>query len=317
MQRAALLDALNAGRMHHGWLLAGPQGIGKASFAHSAARHLLAGADVPDDHPVASLLAAGSHPDFRLLDRLPRDAKLRDKPRSEWEGEELARNISVDQVRKLAPLFGSTPALSPWRAVVIDAVDDLEPSAANALLKSLEEPPANTVFLLVSHAPARLLPTIRSRCRLLRFQPLGDDDMAAALRDALPDVNAGEIAELVAAGDGAPGIALSRRGLGVSALDAELDRLVREGDPTNARRSALSGKLAAKTATERYHLFLDRAPRRIAAEARRRTGRSRADALAIWDKASGLAAKARPLSLDPAAVTFCIAGYLAALGPTR
>ena len=106
-----------------------------------------------------------SHPDFKLLERLPKA-----------NSEELARSITVDQVRGLQPLFATTPSLSPRRVVLIDAIDDLERSAANALLKNLEEPPAGTIFLLVSHAPGRLLPTIRSRCRLLRFDPLDDDD---------------------------------------------------------------------------------------------------------------------------------------------
>ena len=116
------------------------------------------GLDVPDDHPAARLVAAGSHPDLMRLERLARDG-----------GTELARSINVDQVRGLQRLFATTPSMSPWRAVVIDAIDDLERGGANALLKNLEEPPPNTVFLLVSHAPERLLPTIRSRCRLLRL----------------------------------------------------------------------------------------------------------------------------------------------------
>lgn len=165
-QTAAFLDAARSGRMHHAWLLAGPQGIGKAGFAQAAARWLLASAagpavphnrlDVSGDHPIASLLDAGSHPDFKVLQRLPKAGS-----------EELARSITVDQVRGLQPLFATTPSLSPRRVVLIDAIDDLERGAANALLKNLEEPPAGTVFLLVSHAPGRLLPTIRSRCRTL------------------------------------------------------------------------------------------------------------------------------------------------------
>ena len=320
-QARAFVDALDAGRMHHAWLLGGPRGVGKASFAHAAALRLLAGAGqglaVPDPHPTRSLLAAGSHPDFRLLERGPRDPKLRDKPRPEWEGEERARNITVDQVRKFAPLFESTPALSPWRAVVVDSIDDLEPAAANALLKSLEEPPPRCVFLLVSHVPARLLPTIRSRCRPLRFGPLDDADMSAAIRGALPDANAREVEELVAAGEGAPGLALERRGLGVPTLEAELDKLVAQGDATNALRSALSSKLATKAAAERYALFLDLAPRRVADEAKSRSGPALVRALEIWDRASALAARARPLSLDPAATVFVLAGYLAALAPPK
>ena len=124
------------------------------------------GLDTPDDHRIARLVAAGSHPDLRWLERLVNE-----------KTSNLGRNISVDQVRSLGDLFDLTPALSPWRVVVIDSIDDLEKSAANALLKMLEEPPANTIFFLVSHAPGRLLPTIRSRCRRLDFQSLNDDAM--------------------------------------------------------------------------------------------------------------------------------------------
>ncbi|WP_174275403.1 AAA family ATPase, partial [Sphingomonas bacterium] len=177
---AAFREAARSDRLHHSWLLAGPQGVGKASFAQLAARWLLAGAPegfaIADEHPSARLLAAGSHPDFKLLERLTKD-----------KSEERARSIGVDQVRALQPLFATTPSLSQRRVVVIDAIDDLERSAANALLKNLEEPPVGTIFLLVSHAPGRLLPTIRSRCRLLRFGRLGAAQCETVLRRVLPD----------------------------------------------------------------------------------------------------------------------------------
>ena len=187
--------AWRSGRLHHAWLLAGPKGVGKASFARAAATRVLAeaagppvelpGLETPLDHPMARLLAAGSHPDFRLLERLERPTGG------------LARNISVDQVRSLGNLLSVTPSMSPWRAIVIDSADDLEASAANALLKMLEEPPANTLFFLVSHAPGRLLPTIRSRCRRLDFGKLPGDAMTSLLSHSLPETNSSEIARLV------------------------------------------------------------------------------------------------------------------------
>jgi DNA polymerase-3 subunit delta' len=201
--------------------------------------------------------------------------------------------------------------------VVIDSIDDLEPSAANALLKNLEEPPANTVFFLVSHAPDRLLPTIRSRCRLLRLGPLGSDAMASALRAALPDANEDEIMALVASGEGAPGRAIAWRGLDIAGLDREIAALVEKGDPTNARRAALAQSLALKSAQPRYEAFLERAPAAIAAAARGRRGPALASALALWERASGLAVAARRLSLDPNAITFELAGLLAALAPEQ
>ena len=313
---AAFRAALDGGRLHHAWLLAGPQGIGKGLFAAKAALRVLAqatgpvdapGLDVPDDHFVSSLMAAGSHPDFVRLERLTNES-----------GTDLARSIKVDQVRGLHRLFDTKPSLSSWRVVVIDAADDLErPGAGNALLKLLEEPPTDTVFLLVSHMPERLMPTVRSRCRLLRFAPLGGDAMTSALRAALPDADENEIARLVAAGEGAPGRAIAWRGLDIDALDRELDALVRQGDPTNARRAALAQGLALKAAQPRYEAFLARAPARIAAEARGRRGAALAEALSLWERASALAGTARRLSLDPASTVFELAGLLAALAPAK
>jgi DNA polymerase-3 subunit delta' len=307
-------EGLDSGRLHHAWLISGPEGIGKALFADKAALRVLAegqgplahpGLDVPDDHPAARLVAAGSHPDLVRLERLAR----------ETGAGELARNIGVDQVRGLQRLFGMTASLSPWRVVVIDSIDDLERNAANALLKNLEEPPPHSLFLLVSHAPERLLPTIRSRCRSLRLAALGDDAMASALKAALPDADEAEIAELVRAGQGAPGRAVAFRGLDIAGLDSALKTLAREGDPTNARRSRLAQSLALKSAQPRYEAFLARVPPLIAAAARERRGAALAEALRLWERAQALAASAKPLSLEPESVVFELGGMLAALAP--
>jgi DNA polymerase-3 subunit delta' len=312
---AALLDAARSGRMHHAWLLAGPQGVGKASFALTAARWLLADAagpavpkdrlDVPEHHPVAALLDAGSHPDFKFLQRLPKS-----------NSEELARSITVDQVRSLQPLFATTPSLSPRRVVVIDAIDDIERAGANALLKNLEEPPAGTIFLLVSHAPGRLLPTIRSRCRLLRFGPLEDEAVRLVLRRALPEAEERELDSLVRVADGAPGNALRFAGLDIAGLDTAIERLAVHGDPTNAIRTALGRTLALKNAQGRYEAFLERAPSRIADEARR--GRpNMAETVALWRQARDIADRAVRQSLDPTLTVVEIAGLVAKLAPTE
>ena len=307
---SAFLDSHCLGRLHHAWLLSGPQGVGKALFADKVALKVLAdGAgppvprlDVPDEHRTARLVAAGSHPDLMRLERLAKDS-----------GTELARSITVDQVRGLQRLFATTPSLSPWRVVVIDAVDDLERPAANALLKNLEEPPANCLFLLVSHAPERLLPTIRSRCRQLRVSALAPDAMPAALRGALEDPQPGELEALIAVGEGSPGRALAFRGLKIEALDEAMRELAQAGDPTNARRSRLAAELAPKSAQSRFEAFLARAPSFIAAEARRRRGPALADALLTWERARDLAAGAPRLSLDPHSVVFELGGMLASL----
>lgn len=297
-------------KLHHAWLLAGPKGVGKARFAHAAATRLLAEAagpgfesaplGTPPEHPIARLIAAESHPDMRWIRRLAKE-----------KGEGLARNITVKQVRELGEFLGLTPGLSDWRAIVIDPVDALEPSAANALLKILEEPPPNSLFLLVSHAPGRLLPTIRSRCRRLDFQKLGDDVMASILDREAPDMGAGERGRVIAMADGSAGRALAFAELGLAKVEDAARAILQDGDPTNARRSALAQDLGKKASAERYAAFLDLAPALIAREARRVQGARRERALDAYDKARELAAIAPRLSLDPAATVFQLGGILA------
>jgi DNA polymerase-3 subunit delta' len=321
--------ALDSGALHHAWLIAGPEGTGKGSFARTAALRMLAEAQdaepphadglppgfaVPPSHPAAHYFAAGSHPDYRLLDRLPADAKERAKPRGEWDPDgKLARNISIDQVRSLQPLFATAPSMSQRRVVVIDAIDDLERAAANALLKNLEEPPQGTIFLLVSHAPGRLLPTIRSRCRLLRFAALDDDAMATALRASDPSLSDNDIAVLVKMGEGSVGHALHMAGLDLGAIDDMLAAIARDGDPTNIHRIALGRAVSGKAAQPRYEAMLGRVPGYIAREARARRGQPLADAIAAWEAARTLAASALPLNLDPATVAFEMGGHVARL----
>jgi DNA polymerase-3 subunit delta' len=205
--------------------------------------------------------------------------------------------------------------MSPWRVVIIDSIDDLERAAANALLKNLEEPPPFSLFLLVSHATERLLPTIRSRTRQLRLSPLDDDAMTSALRAALPEAGSSEIHDLVQAGKGSPGRALAFRGLDIAGLDRAMAELAGKGDPTNVRRSALAQSLAPKSAQPRYEAFLARAPSVVAAEARTRRGPALAEALRLWERAQALAASAKHLSLEPESVVFELAGILATLAP--
>lgn len=297
-------------RLHHAWLLAGPKGVGKATFAHAAARRVLAdaagpaftlpGIETPDEHPIVRLVEAGSHPDMRWLQRLE----------NEKTGN-LARNISVDQVRGLAELFDLSPAMSQWRVAIIDTVDELEASGANALLKMLEEPPANCIFLLVSHAPGRLLPTIRSRCRRLDFAALTDDAMTSVLSEQAPQITGPERERIISMSLGSAGRALAFAELGLAKLEDAALAILRNGDPTNAKRSDLALELGKKAAAERYAAFLDLAPSLIAREARQLKGPPLERALDAYAKARELAAIAPRLSLDPASTVFQIGGILA------
>jgi DNA polymerase-3 subunit delta' len=260
----------------------------------------LPGLETPPDHPMARLLAAGSHPDFRWLQRL------------EKEKGGLARNISVDQVRSLGDLLAMTPSMSAWRAIVIDAADDLEASAANALLKMLEEPPANTLFFLVSHAPGRLLPTIRSRCRRLDFGKLGDDAMTSLLSLYRPSENPAPLIEFA---NGSIGRALAIAELDLAPLEGEALAILRQGDPDNVRRSKLASVLGPKGAAERYAAFLELVPGLIANEAVSLEGELRGRALDAYARARETAAIAPRLSLDAAATVFQLGTILASVAP--
>jgi DNA polymerase-3 subunit delta' len=252
---------------------------------------------------MVKLVEAGSHPDMRRLERLV----------NEKTGN-LARNISVDQVRGLAELFDLSPAMSDWRVVIIDSVDELEASGANALLKMLEEPPPNSLFFLVSHAPGRLLPTIRSRCRRLEFQALDDDAMTSILDRQAGELSAAQRAKIVAMSVGSAGRALAFAELDLAKLEESALAILRQGDPTNARRSELALELGKRGAGERYAAFLDLAPSLIAREARRLDGGPRRErALDAYAKARELATIAPRLSLDPAATVFQLGGILASV----
>jgi DNA polymerase-3 subunit delta' len=297
-------------KLHHAWLLAGPKGVGKASFAHAAARRVLADSagppsDLPaletaDDHSIVKLIEAGSHPDMRWLERLV----------NEKTGN-LSRNVSVDQVRALGEFLTLTPALSAWRVAVIDTVDELETSGANALLKMLEEPPSNTLFFLVSHAPGRLLPTVRSRCRRLDFTNLDDDAMTSVLEQRATGLSTSDRERITRASGGSAGRGIAFAELGLAKLEDAALAILRQGDPTNARRSELASELGKKTAADRYAAFLELAPSLIAREARKLDGPPRERALSAYGKARELTALAPRLSLDPAATVFQIGGILA------
>ena len=314
MQTRALLQAARSGRMHHAWILAGTKGIGKAGGARALALRLLAeaagppiesdGLAVPESHPIRRLIEATAHPDYAELAPIEKDGVT-------------ARNISVDQVRGLQRLLQSAPSLSPRRIVVLDSADDLERGAANALLKTLEEPPADMLFLLVSHAPGRLLPTIRSRCRTLGFDALDEAAMRRVLTHVQPGLPDAELAALVRAGEGSPGQALRFAGLNLAEIEQALSDLAAGPEEGNGKRLALVKALAPKSAKPRYEAFLARAPAFIAQAARHRQGAALGQALDHWEQARHLAGGAVILSLDPAAVVFELAGHVAALAPQR
>jgi DNA polymerase-3 subunit delta' len=205
------LDAWNSGRLAHAWLLTGPKGIGKATLAYRIARFALAGGgdggglfggppdslEISADHPVFHQMASQAHRDLKVIERGIADEK---------KGK-LKTEIVIDDVRKIGDLFHQT-ADSGWRVVLIDAADEMNRNAANAVLKVLEEPPRQALILLVCHRPGRLLPTIRSRCRKLAMNPLSEQSVSHLLSRYRPELTDAEIAALVRLGEGSIGKAL-------------------------------------------------------------------------------------------------------------
>jgi DNA polymerase-3 subunit delta' len=212
---ARLLAAHAGGRLPHGWLIAGPRGIGKATLAYRFARFLLeheapadagglfgappppASLEVPGDGRTARLVGQGTHPGLAAVERSWDDKAKR-----------LRGEIVVDDVRALQGFFGLTSD-APWRVAIVDSADEMNRQAANALLKMLEEPPKRAVLLLVAHAPGRLLPTIRSRCRTLTLRPLAAAEVAAVLDGAGVTLPGADRELVIALSDGSPGRAIA------------------------------------------------------------------------------------------------------------
>ncbi|MEQ1724337.1 MAG: AAA family ATPase [Sphingopyxis sp.] len=259
-QDAAFADALRSGRMPHAWLLAGPAGVGKASFARRVATSL-----------------SGTQGDFHWLKREVPETK-RPKDGSEGKAEDIARTITIGQVRTLLARLRMLASPASTRTVVIDSIDDMERGAANALLKTLEEPPARTIFLLVSHQPGCLLPTIRSRCRMLRFHPLDDD---APVDDV--------------------------------AIAQPLDDIVRTGDVSNRLRSEIVRTIAGAGASERLEALLAQANAIAVRHARSASGDALLAALDAHSRLSALSREAKAPSADNATIAFAVGSALASL----
>lgn len=326
---AYFLDAMRGSRPPHGWIFAGAEGLGKASLAKALAARLLAEAAEPDlprssdpiadDHPTARLIAAHSHPDYMLVKReiwAKSSKPERLVPYADRKPDDVpARSIRVIQIRWLIEAMALSPSLSDRRIVVIDSADDLETGGANALLKMLEEPPASTSFILVSHAPGALLPTIRSRCHMLRFNTLDDDVMASVLKANLEEAETREVDALRSVSKGSPGRALALAGLDLGGIADSLARIAKTGDLDNRERAALASSLAAKSAQKRYEAFLRLVPQFLADTARSLSGNQLGEAIAQWERARDLAESAVPGSLDPQAVVLSLTGMVAALAP--
>jgi DNA polymerase-3 subunit delta' len=256
----AFRESWAAGRLHHAWLIGGPEGIGKATLAYRMARFLLASGDpriagspgltVPAEHPVTRQVAAQSHPDLAVVRRGLRK-----------DGKGYSAEISVGDVRRSLSLFESGAGAGGYRVCIVDSADDLNASSANALLKLVEEPPARSIFLIVSHAPQRVLATIRSRCRRMQLRPLAGDSLRAALRSLgspWAELDEERVARAVALGEGSVRRAIQMLDEDATALIGEVSAMLDALPRVDTKRVlALAEGLQRRSAEDAFQLVLD------------------------------------------------------------
>ena len=298
----AFLDALDRGRLHHAWLLCGVEGSGKATFAYRAARRLLGAAPdltrgplgaAPYD-PVSQLVSAQSHPDLQVMERLV-------------EGGKQKKTISVDQARDLPGFFAKSPSQAQYRVAIIDAADDLNVNAANALLKILEEPPERGVLLLVTHAPGRLLATIRSRCRRLSFPIWTPDQLETLVRNRTgADPEDARLAADMAGGSPGAALALS------SGAMQEVDALARSwvlGDSVDrTEQLAVADGFRGAEGQARFEALMDRLIAAVKVRALEAPAGQGARWAELWTRLAELPDRTAAINLDRADV---LAGALA------
>lgn len=311
----ALLENYRSGRAAHAWLIGGPAGIGKATLAYRMARFVLAhrnpGASAVQaakslaldaGHPVARRVAAQAHSDLLVLERTIGDTG---KMRTE---------IAVDDVRRTITFFGSTAGEGGWRVCIVDSADELNRAGANALLKILEEPPSNCLLIVVSHAPSRLLPTIRSRCRKLMLRPLAQTEVIQAAAAALGrDVADDELrrASLIAEGSVARCIGLA--GGPLADVRERSLALLAQLPAVDARALHAFGDSLERTPDAVFETFLDTARDWLSARIKAETGdlRRLARVAEVWEKLNRAAQEVEVFNLERKPMVFAVFGLLA------
>ncbi|HUH85030.1 MAG TPA: DNA polymerase III subunit delta' [Stellaceae bacterium] len=322
LAEAALLAAYRSGRLPHAWLLAGPRGVGKATLAFRFARFLFAEAGgelfappaaslaLASDHPVFRRVASGGHPDLLVIERGvdPKRKKLRSE-------------IVVDDTRRIAGFLRLTPAEGHWRVVILDDADLMNRNAANALLKILEEPPQRALLLLASDNPGRLLPTIRSRCRILTLRRLPEALVLDALERYRPDLGAGDRQALARLAEGSIGRALDLAAAGGVALYRNLVKLIAQlPDLDGAQVHALADSVLRGESEDAFRLMSELLPGWVARMVALASGGTEAERAAlpgeaemmrrlaarrgldqwidVWEKLTELFARAESVNLD-------------------
>jgi DNA polymerase-3 subunit delta' len=292
---ASLHHAATSGRLHHGWLMTGPPGIGKATLAFRFARWLLAGGttpdlSLPDNASLFRRVAAGTHPDLFTVER-----RINEKT------EKLQGEIVIATIREANKFMRLTPAEGGWRIIIVDGAEDMNPNTANALLKMLEEPPPRAILLLTSAAPGRLLPTIRSRCRVLPMAALPAPDMAALLAEYAPELGQGARERLIELAEGSIGNALALAAEGGIALAALVDEAL-DAPVKPARAQAIADTVARTVeGVDKFETFFSLLRARLAARTRNaaRAGEQNlAASVALWQEFGKMEREVLGLNLD-------------------
>lgn len=282
---SSFLAAYRSGRLHHAWLIEGPSGIGKARLAERIAAYLLGARgpeaspfDAPADDAVMRAILAGNHPDMNVQRR-----ELNDKGK-------LAQDINVEQIRQIGHFFSMKPAMGGWRIGIVDAIDETNRNSANALLKTLEEPPTQSILLLINHQSRPILPTIRSRCRVLRLSVLSDADCLRALETA------GAPREAAALARGRPGLGV--RLSSQSAMNAaSAARALIKAMPRPADKLISAALSAASDGPEAELAFRDEVLAWVAGQAEKEPKAAKA-----WLSLARLSGDAETLNMDAAQV---------------
>ena len=315
----ALLNAYRSGRIPHAWLIGGAAGIGKATLAYRMARFVLAHRDplaadvqraetlsVDPSDPVARHVAAGAHGGLLTLERSLNDKGV------------MRTVITVDETRETISFFGSTAAVEGWRVCIVDTVDELNPNAANALLKILEEPPRQSLFLLVSHAPARVLPTILSRCRKLMLRSLATDDVVRAAAQAT-DIAIDDLAlnEAAAAAEGSVARALTLLGGDAAKLRQRTAALLASLPQVDPRELHALGEALPLSDKVALAAFIDSVDRWVSERLRSDDINANAELprlarlAEVWEKINRAARDTADYNLERKPLVFSVFGLLA------